>query len=203
MVVRARRRHTNVMNTRTPLISVALFCISSLALSETPAEMHTPVYDKDQLVLPANYREWVFLSAGFDMSYSPVASPGHHMFDNVFAEPLAYKSFLQAGTWPDKTLLVLEQRGARGKGSINQHGNYQDGAVMGLEVHVKDVARFEGGWAFFQFDGKTTGKLVPHTEDCYSCHASHAAVDTTFVQFYPTLLPLAKSKGTLSKSYQP
>ncbi len=74
---------------------------------------------------------------------------------------------------------------------------------MGLEVHVKDAARFEGGWAFFQFDGKGNGKLMPQTEDCYSCHASHAAVDTTFVQFYPTLLPVANAKGTLSKSYLP
>jgi hypothetical protein len=27
-------------------------------------------------------------------------------------------------------------------------------------------------------------------------------VDTTFVQFYPTLLPIATSKGTLSAAYQ-
>ena len=46
------------------------------------------------------------------------------------------------------------------------------------------------------------GKMVPTTADCYSCHADHAAVDTTFVQFYPTLLPIAKNKGTLSASYQ-
>jgi hypothetical protein len=26
-------------------------------------------------------------------------------------------------------------------------------------------------------------------------------VDTTFVQFYPTLFPIAKEKGTLSASY--
>jgi aspartate oxidase len=26
-------------------------------------------------------------------------------------------------------------------------------------------------------------------------------VDTTFVQFYPTLLPVAKEKGTLSAEY--
>jgi hypothetical protein len=26
-------------------------------------------------------------------------------------------------------------------------------------------------------------------------------VDTTFVQFYPTLMPVAKEKGTLSASY--
>lgn len=186
------------MNTRTLANALALFCIGSLAQSATPAEMRGPLYDKDQLVLPANYREWIYLSTGFDMSYSAAASPGHHMFDNVFVEPFAYKFFLETGTWPDKTVLVLEVRGARGKGSINQHGNYQDEAVMGLKAHVKDAARFEGGWAFFEFDGHSNGRLVPHTEDCYSCHASHAAVDSTFVQFYPTLLPLARSKGTLS-----
>jgi hypothetical protein len=98
---------------------------------------------------------------------------------------------------------VLEVRGAREKGSINQHGHYQDGEVMGLEVHVRDAERFEGGWAFFAFEGTTSGTLVPHSESCYSCHAEHAAVDTTFVQFYPTLLPVATAKGTLSKGYQP
>jgi hypothetical protein len=30
---------------------------------------------------------------------------------------------------------------------------------------------------------------------------AHAAVDTTFVQFYPTLLPVATAKGTLSKAF--
>jgi hypothetical protein len=44
--------------------------------------------------------------------------------------------------------------------------------------------------------------MIPTTADCYSCHAAHGAVDTTFVQFYPTLLPIAKSKGTLSAGYQ-
>ncbi|MDQ1388830.1 MAG: hypothetical protein QOF56_2284 [Acidobacteriaceae bacterium] len=43
--------------------------------------------------------------------------------------------------------------------------------------------------------------MIPTTAGCYTCHAEHAAVDTTFVQFYPTLLPIAKSKGTLSASY--
>jgi hypothetical protein len=27
-------------------------------------------------------------------------------------------------------------------------------------------------------------------------------VDTTFVQFYPTLLPIAKNKGTISAMYE-
>jgi acyl carrier protein phosphodiesterase len=44
--------------------------------------------------------------------------------------------------------------------------------------------------------------MTPTAASCYSCHAQHGAVDTTFVQFYPTLLPIAKAKGTLSAEYQ-
>ena len=72
---------------------------------------------------------------------------------------------------------------------------------MGLEVHVKDEARFPGKWAFVDFDSGKVGDLFPPGAACYSCHQAHAAVDTTFVQFYPTLLPIAKSKGTLSAAY--
>ena len=123
------------------------------------------------------------------------------MFDNVFVDPKAYQAFVETGTWPDKTMLVLEVRGAEGKGSINQKGNYQGAEVMGIEVHLKDEARFPGKWAFFTFDNGKTAKMIPTSAGCYSCHAAHAAVDTTFVQFYPTLLPIAKSKGTLSAAY--
>jgi acyl carrier protein phosphodiesterase len=42
---------------------------------------------------------------------------------------------------------------------------------------------------------------MPQSASCYSCHQDHGAVDTTFVQFYPTLMPVAKEKGTLSPSY--
>ena len=136
------------------------------------------------------------------MSYNPAAqATDHHMFDNVFVNPESYKSFLETGTWPDKTVMVLEGRGAEGRGSINQRGNYQATDVMGLEVHVKDETRFQGKWAFFSFDGGKTAKMIPTTATCYTCHSDHAAVDTTFVQFYPTLLPVAKSKGTLSAAY--
>ena len=108
---------------------------------------------------------------------------------------------MDTGTWPDKTMLVLEVRGAAGKGSINQKGNYQE-SIMGLEVHIKDEARFPGKWVFFGFDDGKTSKMIPTSAECYSCHAAHGAVDTTFVQFYPTLLPIAKSKGTFTAAYE-
>jgi hypothetical protein len=179
--------------------------ISGVVLSQNiKPPSPSPEYTSDaQFKLPERYREWVYLTTGFDMSYNPAMQMGGaHMFDNVFVNPESYKAFVETGTWPDKTMLVLEHRGAESKGSINRTGNYQGTDVMGLEVHVKDEARFPGKWAFFAFDGGKTAKMIPLAADCYSCHAAHAAVDTTFVQFYPTLLPIASSKGTLSAPYR-
>jgi hypothetical protein len=181
---------------------LALAGVTPQAGGSNPADSNAPLYTADGgLKFPANYREWVYLTSGVDMSYGPAMDMGHSMFDNVFVNPEAYKSFLQTGTWPDKTLLVLEVRKAGSKNSINKNGHYQTGEIMGREVHVKDAARFEGKWAFFAFSEGDTGKLMPKEMDCYSCHQQHGAVDTTFVQFYPTLLEIAKKKNTLSPSY--
>lgn len=166
------------------------------------ASMSGPEYTQNgDLLPPAHYREWIFLSSGVDMSYTQRAAKTT-MFDNVFVNPDAYRSFLATGTWPDRTVLVLESREGRDKGSINQSGHYQGTDVMGVEVHVKDETRFPGKWAFFGFDSiSRPGKLIPQTADCYSCHKAHGAVDTTFVQFYPTLLPIARAKQTLSAEF--
>jgi hypothetical protein len=180
------------------LLGIALVSWTDFLVTRTESGSKLEYTADAQLKFPTHYREWVYLTSGFDMSYSPSA---HHMFDNVFVNPEAYKAFIETGTWPDKTMLVLEVRGAVGKGSINQKGNYQ-GDTMGVEVHVKDESRFSGKWAFFGFGDDKTAKMIPTAADCYSCHASHAAVDTTFVQFYPTLLPVAKSKNTLTPAFQ-
>ncbi len=168
----------------------------------TAATSSAPAYNqKGEMLPPANYREWVFLTSGIDMSYTPKAKEmaDMSMFDNIFVNPEAYRSFLSTGTWPDKTVMILEAREARSKGSINQRGHYQAVGVMDFEIHVKDEARFPGKWAFFSFDAPDkNGTLIPEGAPCYKCHAEHAAVDTTFVQFYPALLPIARQKHTLS-----
>jgi hypothetical protein len=192
-----------LVNAKTLLLAAAL-TLSGIAAGGSSETNDGPRYSGGQLLKPENYREWIYLSSGFDMSYKAVANPEHHMFDNVFVEPAAYKGFLRTGTWPDKTMLVLEARAAEGNGSINQHGNYQGIDVMGLEVHVKDTARFAGGWAFFSFnENAKQASMIPVREDCYACHSTHGAVDSTFVQFYPTLLPVAQARGTLSPNYKP
>lgn len=189
------------------LAAGCLALIGGVAAAEysTAPDVGGPGYTRDgKLKYPENYREWIYLSSGLDMSYSERGfSMGHSTFDNVFAEPSAYREFMHTGTWPDGTQLVLEGRVAAEKGSINQHGKFQTDEIMAVEIHVKDVKRFKGGWAFFNFRGPEPASMIPMTEDCYSCHQQHAAVDTTFVQFYPTLLKIATLKGTLSPGYKP
>lgn len=192
-------------------LSLTLACAflpASAAPNPTvPQPLATLTYTPDgKLQLPPNYREGIFLSAGLDMTYgsAPASPSAHSRFENVFVNTEAYRSFLATGTWPDRTVLVLEIRSAETDASINKAGKTQGATISGIEVHVKDVARFPstGGWSFFDIDGSTgTGKLIPPPASCYTCHQDHAAVDTTFVQFYPTLLPVAKSKATLSPAY--
>ena len=73
--------------------------------------------------------------------------------------------------------------------------------VMGREAHVKDTARFKSGWAFFPANGAAPAPALPQTSVCNQCHEAHGAVDTTFVQFYPTLLPKAAEMKTFSAAY--
>src|SRR5438034_11777774 len=139
------------------VLAMTLAAVTPPASSNKETSANSPVYTPDgNLKFPPQYREWVYLTSGVDMSYSPNMNMDHSMFDNVFVNPEAYKAFLQTGTWPDKTVMVLEARVAEGKGSINQKGNYQ-GEVMAREVHVKDEARFPGKWAFFAFGEGETG----------------------------------------------
>ena len=169
----------------------------SQAQAPTPAAAFTA---DGKLEFPTDYRTWVYLSSGMDMAYVEGGGGQMHAFDNVFVDPASYASFQKTGTWPDKTVLVLEVRGAEAHASIDKAGRSQ-GSRMAVEVHVKDAARFKSGWGFFGFNGEKPSGGFPQTSSCNACHEAHAAVDTTFVQFYPTLMPLATSKATLSAAY--
>ena len=97
------------MKKTTLLLSVVVL-MSVVAFNQNTApDTGLPEYTaKGELRLPEQYREWVYLSTGMDMSYTAGGNPDHHMFDNVFVNPAAYKKFQETGTWPDKTMLVLE-----------------------------------------------------------------------------------------------
>jgi hypothetical protein len=156
-----------------------------------------------KMEFPKDYRTWIYLSTGLDMSYVEGAGNPDHIFDSVFVNREAYDSFVRTGHWPDKTVMVLEVRKGASKGSINKRGQFQTDKLA-AEAHVRDESRFKdsGGWAFFGFGGgEQPAAKLPTGAGCIRCHEGHAAVDTTFVQFYPTLLPIAQAKKTLSANY--
>jgi hypothetical protein len=182
------------------LSSVVVFVFSLGLAAAAPEDSLKPQYDeKGNLQLPADYRDWMFLSAGFGMNYSP--EPGsHEMFTNVFVQRWAHQEFLKNGKWPEQTMFVIDERDAETKGSINKKGHYQTD-LMGLAVEVKDSARNPDKWAYYAFGGndKSAGAM-PHGNRCWSCHDAHAAVEHTFVQFYPTLKPVAKKFGVYNEA---
>jgi len=189
---------------RLPALASSLFLLLLQPAPQSAATAsNAPAYTGDgNLLAPANYREWIYLTSGIDMSYiaQPAGAPppAHSTFDNVFVNPESYRAFLATGTWPDKTIMVLEARSAENPVSINKRGHTQSTEILGTEIHVKD----RGTWAFYDLPANTTiATLIPRPAGCYTCHEAHGAVDTTFVQFYPTLFPLARQKHTLSEEY--
>ena len=185
-------------------MKVALCCCAAilllLGLAEAgaqDADGPKPQYAGDNLVRPEGYREWVYLSSGLGMSYNSAAG-GDPKFTNTFVPQWAYRAFLVTGKWPDKTWFVLEERGAETKGSINKAGHFQSD-LMGLAVEVKDEKHFADKWAYFNFRADdNTAKANPKTA-CWQCHDDHAAVEHSFVQFYPTLKPIAQKFGTYTE----
>jgi len=185
------------------LISIAALTVmlhGASHASGTLADAFPQYATNGQLIKPANYREWVLVSTGLGMAYDPLRSTPNNRppFTNVFVNPSSYQKFMQTGTWPDKTIFILEGREsiALNNSATGSNGYYQ-GEITGIEAHVKDTSHFNNRWAFFSFG--TTNNMamkIPEMVDCYSCHAKNSAVDTTFVQFYPVLRDVAKEKGT-------
>jgi hypothetical protein len=195
---------------------VVFLCAASFALTagaqQAPAD--GPRYNGNgALIRPADYREWIFLSSGIGMTYDPpvgsppAGSPSGPGFGNVFVNPSAYRSFMQTGVWPNGTVFILEGRNSSSEGSINKGGRFQT-ELAGIEAEVKD-SRFSDGWAYFNFGG---GRGLRETAEplsgnalsrgqCVECHTKNGAVERTFVQFYPTLLEVARAKGTLKKGF--
>ena len=174
-------------------------CAASLVLSNPAAPADLPQYTNgDDLVRPQEYREWVFVSSGFRLSNNASPADGA-TFTNVFVTPSAYKQFLTSGNWPDQTVLVEEKRTSSNKGSLNKASQFQ-AELVGISVQVKDAGRFPDKWAFFSFDSTAQTAHANPKAACWQCHHDQGAVDSTYVQFYPTLKPVAQKFGTLHEA---
>ena len=177
--------------------------------AQTPAADGPRYNAAGELVRPPDYREWVYLSAGLNMTYganAPDASR-NQPFNNVFVNRASYRQFMDTGRWPEKTIFILEIRRSEQHVRPNNFG-YTQAAISGMEAAVKDLARNGANpWAYYSFDGDngltSSARPLGATSSCQKCHAEHTAVDQTFVQFYPTLFDVAKAKGTVKSTWNP
>ena len=158
------------------------------------------------LARPTDYREWVYVGGGLGLTFDVASNPQDPpRFGNVFVNPSAYRSFLQTGKWPDGTVLVLESRLSETDQLVSERGRYQAG-FRRMEAEVKD-SRFPDGWAFYDFGqaGSLRDAAPPLAGEevarCVECHTKNTAVERTFVQFYPTLLEVARQKGTVKPGF--
>jgi hypothetical protein len=176
-------------------------CPASLQVSSPDSRPDLPQYTRgDELVRPEGYREWIFLSSRLRVS-SKASSGEAETFGDVFVSPSAYHQFCATGSWPDKTVLVLEKRMSWSKSSAETVDHYETD-LMGISVEVKDTARFAEKWAYFSFDSSAkTAKANPKAM-CWQCHNGGGAVENTYVQFYPTLKPLAQHFGTYRQAVE-
>jgi hypothetical protein len=184
---------------RALVAAVVIVCTMGIknSMGVTAQDMSQPRYAGNDLVRPEGYREWVYLSSGLGMNYNPtVGKP--ELFTNVFVPQWAYRQFTSTGKWPDKTVFALEERAAESKGSINKTGHFQT-QLAGMGVEVKDETRFPEKWAYFAFSEDAKTAEAKPKQQCWQCHDDHAAVEHTFVQFYPTLKPIAQKFGTYRK----
>jgi len=178
----------------------ALFGLACTLLGEGSSPLARegfPEYTNDsRLMRPEGYREWIYLSSGLGMTYT-AGKP--ERFSNVFVLPSSYREFMATGKWPDKTVFVVEQRASSSEGSIVKGGRFQTD-LGGIGVEVKDENRFPEKWAYFSFGPDQKTSSANAKEACWQCHNEHGAVENTFVQFYPTLEPVARHFGTYRES---
>ena len=193
----------------TAILGAVLVFVLAVATGAQQPQADGPTYqDGTNLVLPADYRSWPFIGAGLGMSYvegGGTPESENPLFSHAFVNPSSHRSFMDTGTWPDGTVVMLEFRRSASEGSINVSGRFATDLAF-LEAEVKD-SRFPDGWAYFNFgpgDGLREA-TPPLTGDavsaCVECHSESGAVERTFVQFYPTLLDVAREKGTLRPGF--
>jgi hypothetical protein len=155
-----------------------------------PARAGLPVYDaENQLLLPENYREWVFVGSALGLTYSD-EPPREEKFSHVYINPFGYREFRKTGQFPVGTMLLLETAEKGTKENPALHGAYAK-KFTGLEAAVKSGDRFDQPWTYYTFDsavGKRNPKARRFTEEgCIACHREHAQTDHVFTQFYPVL----------------
>jgi hypothetical protein len=148
------------------------------------------------LILPKNWREWVFVGAPFTPNALNGGQAGFPEFHNVYIEPGSYEIYKKTNEFPEGTIFFKELQltlppaefpdGSRTEPSGR---GYFPGQFNGADVSVKDTKRYAatGGYNFNHHEPKAPTAKVREKEECAYCHIASAKKDDVFTQFYRLL----------------
>ncbi len=151
-------------------------------------------FTNGELQRPSGYREWVYVGTPVtpnDLNNGKAAFPEFH---NVYIDPASWAHWKETGEFAENTILIKELVSVGATSAVSGNGYFQ-GEYIGLEATVKSKGYFPdepGNWAYFSFTSEDhmtladTAKPFPAAA-CNACHASAAADDFVFTQYYPVL----------------
>ncbi len=164
-------------------LSLVIACGSAAAVDK-PMAGSSHFGGGDELLLPANYRNWIA------MSPTTPGLPAHqhsHLAGKLYVEPSSYEQFRKTGVWPNRTVIVLELLTGKPvpKGACD---------VMGLEAAMKDDSRFPDPWSYYGivYDRPTeAGSAKLAAADCKDCNQP---LDSMLAMAFPTLRAVINAK---------
>jgi hypothetical protein len=162
------------------LVTLLLLCAVGFS-SELPPS--NPKISKNELLLPANYHNWVTLSP------STAGIPSHRhkkVASKLFVEPTAFEHFTRTGTWPNKTVIVLELSSSKARARAKSD-------VMGLEAAVKNDASFPNSWTYYGiiYDHPQQSSDTLKAEKPCDCDQP---LDSMLAMAFPTLRAVINAK---------
>jgi len=168
-----------------------MFLCPKVIVSAGAADKAAKFDEVGKLLLPSDYRTWVFVGATVtpnEMNGGKAAFPEFH---TIYMDPASYKIYKNTGEFPEGTMMIKETLMIGGKKAPSGNGYFMGDFVL-LAAGVKDTKRFGGeraGWGFFVFgnpsDQQPKSEVFPAAK-CNSCHAA-AAQERVFIQYYPVL----------------
>jgi len=182
------------------LVSIGLVAGAGLTARAQSSSSWGPKWTaNDELILPTNYHQWIFLGSPITPNALNDGAAGFPEYHNVYVHPEAFKAYKKTGDWPEGTVLLKELQltfpGENPDGSRDEPSGrgYFPGKRNGIDISVKDSKRFKdtNGWGFFNFGhhappyAKTAG--VQPADACAGCHISNAT-NMVFSKFYAPIL---------------
>lgn len=154
---------------------------------------------RDTLLRPEGYRDWIEVGPS-SAPHGSTADRGEAgragtPASRVYINPSGYQEYARTGRFPEGTLMVWESLSRAPEAAGRSYGsppNRPHETSPVLLASVKDSARFDGGWGFFDFTGldggvRSKAQALVESSGCRTCHRRDAETDHVFTQVYPIL----------------